>query len=95
MNPVSQAELTEDRKRLMLLGAQVLVAMGQALREPKNLAKGDVWREMGWTELGDELEGEAREMREDAMLGDRERAMREAGDVLAVAVMQLDKMGGR
>lgn len=58
--------------------------------DPKNVAK-DGWKHIGWTELAGMLEEEAREMREEAMLGDREAAMREAGDVLAVVAMILDK----
>ncbi len=87
-----QPQLTEARKRLMVLGVEVLVACSSALKDPKNVAKGDLWREMAWTELSDLEEDEGLEMREAAMDGDRQAAISEAGQRLAFALMQLDKM---
>ncbi|MDP9478217.1 MAG: hypothetical protein M3R38_21470 [Actinomycetota bacterium] len=81
----------ESRRRIANLGEELWGSMLAALGDPKNVAKGDGWREMAWTELEDLLAEECRELREEAMLGDYEAAMREAGDCLAVIAFFLDK----
>ncbi len=83
----------ESRRRIANLGEELWGSMLAALGNPKNVAKGDGWREMAWTELEDLLAEECRELREEAMLGDYEAAMREAGDCLLVIAFMLDKCG--
>ena len=82
---------TPARERLMWIGGEVLRAMFDDLAEPKNLAKGDHWCELPWTELADLEEDEGREMREAAMDGDEREALSEAGQQLAFICMALDK----
>ncbi len=91
--PYGESSVSGNRVDLLILSLDVQDSMLRRIMDSKNQAKGNGWREMKWTELAEMLEEEAREMREEAMFGDPDAAMREAGDVLAVVCMMLDKMG--
>lgn len=91
----SRPEMTTGRTRLMVFGWEILAAMADALRDPKNTSKGDDFASLGWMELEELILDEIRESRELSMQGDHEGAIREMGDALVYMGMQLKKGGSR
>ena len=87
----SGGDSVSNRAHLKWLVRRIADEACKRIDDPKNTAKGDGWREMGWGQLNDLARFEQIELA-DALRGDGDPIW-EAADKLVIDAMRVDKAG--
>lgn len=96
-NAYARSREKTPRERLKEIVDEIAAEARERIDDPKNVEKGDGWTGLRWSELQSLIDGEVIELEQETFSGFEpyrsgpESALKEAGDVLAVVAMYLDK----
>lgn len=94
--PMHYCPISEDtpREQLKRIVDEIAQAAKECIDDPKNVAKGDDWREWEWYKLHEAFDDEVDEFDQETVgfkVYGNGYALPEAGDVLTILAMLLDK----